>query len=385
MPITDRLNLTNKEVVKTLRKNSSKKFIASFSNPPYNVDTGNGSVAIYHHIMNVAKGVSNNISMIYPARWTSTGRGDGIDAFRDTELNSQHYKTFIIESGESTVFHDANIKGGVNYFHWIHKPGKITEYFYNGHREERTSLLNNKPMMISDPRFSKIVEKVKPNNHITVMSRNHYGMHLEADYNIEKLIVEDVEKQNTNDSTRIYYSGKGGGVRSIFIPKGSGKHPDSGYKAIVSRTADPDKKADSLRRQNRLFIIKPGEIVGGSFLQAGTYETEQEALNAVRYLRTVFASFLLGTITPTQNTTRKNYYLIPDLNFETGEILDKPGTFVNFNNFDETDSTISGTGSETLDEQLFKAYGIDEDEQKLMKDSVKPWKTDIPMRAEELI
>jgi len=382
MAITDRLDLSNSDVVKTLRNNSQKKFIAIFSNPPYNVDTGNGSVAIYHHIMNVAKGISDNISMIYPARWTSTGRGDGIDAFRESELNSTHYKTFIIESGESTVFHDANIKGGVNYFHWTNPTPRITEYFYNRVREERRSLLNDNPMMIADPRFSKIVEKVKPEHHITVMSRNYYGMHLEADYNIEKLLVEDVSKQNTTDSTRIYYSGKGGGVRSCFIPKGSGKHSDGGYKAIVSRTADPDKKANSLRRQNRLFIIKPGEIVGGSFLQAGTYETEQEALNAVKYLRTVFASFLLGTITPTQNTTRKNYYLIPNLDFKTGEILDKPGTFINFNNPDKTDSEID---CETLDEQLFEAYGIDEDEQQLMRDSVKLWRKDIPMKAEELI
>lgn len=351
------------------RKNDAKSqviFHFVVSNPPYQRETGNGAVATYHFIMNIAKLVSKNISMIYPARWTNTGRGEGIAEFRDTELNSTHYQTFIIYSGESDVFEDATIKGGVNYFHWSATETNNTKYFYNDHEQDRTTLLNGQNMMISDPRFSEIIAKVNTKQYFNVMSRNYYGPHLEADYNIERLaksIDQDAEKINhskgmKDNSTKIYYSGMGGGIRTIFIPKGSGKYDDSGYKVLVSRTADPDKKRGTLRRQNRIFIIEPGEICGGSFLQAGMYKKEQEAFNAVKYLRSIFGMFLLGAITPTQNTTKSNYYLLPDVDFSSGKILDND-CVIDFDSW--------------IDDQLCKIYGISDDEFSFMRSVVKPW------------
>ena len=359
------------EIITTTNKSlKTPVFDAVVGNPPYQKDTGSGAVAIYHHVMNTAKEISKNISMIYPARWTNTGRGDGLEAFRDEELTSEHYRKFIIHSHESEIFKDAIIKGGVNYFLWNHQKFPQTEYVYNGTVQMRKTLLNNDPMMIVNPKFSKIVEKVKPIHHLVVCPRNYYGMHLEADYRIEELAST---KDDKDEGTRIFYSGKGGGVRQTIIPKNSGKYSDEGYKTIVSRTADPDKRNNTLRRQNRLFIINPGEIVSGSFLQVQKFDTYAEAYNCAKYLRTEFAMFLLGIITSTQNTTRGNYTLIPDIVFETGEIKDKAGVFLNFNNV------------ESLNEQLFNIYELTEDERTLILNSVKPWKDDSSINIENLV
>lgn len=365
------MNIAEMSKIMTQKKAfQSPAFNAIVSNPPYQRDTGSGAVAIYHFIMQTAKQVSENISMIYPARWTNTGRGEGLDSFREEELNSKHYSKFIIHSHESEIFEDATIKGGVNYFLWNYKETTNTEYIYDGIIQNRTTLLNGDPMMIVDPRFSKIVEKVKPNNHMVITPRNYYGMHLEADYRIEELAST---KNEDDTGTRIFYSGKGGGIRQTTIPKNSGKYSDEGYKAIVSRTADPDKRNNTLRRQNRLFIVNPGEIISGSFLQAGKFDSYEEALFCVKYLRTEFAMFLLGIITSTQNTTRANYKLIPDIDFKTGEIKDKPGTFINIFELD------------SLNEQLFEIYNISENERELIISSVKPWKDDLSIDVENLL
>lgn len=358
------------ELTNAKRMHRDAAFEAVVSNPPYQRETGNGAVAIYHFVMEIAELLGEHISMIYPARWTNTGRGEGLDNFRNNELISKHYRKFIIHPRESEVFKDATIKGGVNYFLWDKKETDTTEYIYGGITQIRTTLLNDYPMMIVDPRFSKIVQKVNPENFIMVTPRNYYGNHLEADHSIEKL----ASTKNSNDpGTRIFYSGKGGGIRQTTLPKNSGKHSDEGYKTIVSRTADPDKRNNTLRRQNRLFIISPGEIVSGSFLQAGKFEKYEEALFCAKYLRTEFAMFLLGVITPTQNTVRGNYRLIPDIDFSTGEIKDKQGTFLNSNNLD------------TLNEQLFKIYELTEEEQKLILQSVKQWKDDSSIDVENLL
>lgn len=348
-------------------------FNAVVSNPPYQKDTGNGAVAIYHHVMNIAKLISLNISMIYPARWIIGGRGEGIEEFRNEELCSHNYRTFVIYSAESAVFEENNIKGGVNYFHWTKQDNKKTHYVYNTIEEFRITLKNSNSVMILDPRFSKIATKVSPKNHVKVMPRNYYGIHLETDYNIEKL-AENFKNSTDNrkESTRIYYSGKLGGVRTAIIPKNSGKHSDDGYKLMVSRTADPDRKNHkTLRRQNRLFLLKPGEISGGSFLQIGLYERKQEALNALKYFRSSFAIFMFGLITPVPSTTRNNYRLIPSVDFSTGIIED-------FRNNSEIDPLDFSEVKETLDTQLFKIYKIDANEQSLIQECVKKWVDEAP-------
>jgi len=359
----------------------TKTFGAAVSNPPYQKETGNGSIAIYHHFMNVAKVFSKNISMIYPSRWIIGGRGEGVEDFRTCELQSKHYKTFIIDSDEAGVFENNSIKGGVNYFHWTRKVNDKVHYIYNNMFEERKTLINEYEIMVVDPRFSNIVKKVKPVKHITVMPRNYYGIHLETDQSIEKLSLEVPEKQRlstigTEDLehfTRIYYSSNKGGVYTTVIPKNAGKHSDEKYKLMASRTADPDRKNNTLRRQNRLFILKPGEICGGSFLQVGTYNTEESALNALRYMKTVFAMFMFGVITPVPSTVRNNYRLIPDVDFETGFIKDS---------FDSEKNELFRLDfeekHELLTDQICRIYKIDDEEYDLMEQSVKKWDNSIP-------
>ena len=57
---------------------------------------------------------------------------------------------------------------------------------------------------------------------------------------------------------------------------------------------------------------------------------------------------------------------------ETGEIIDKPGTFLDFDK------------PETLDEQLAEIYDLTAEEQELMKNSIKPWKDKLSLTADGL-
>lgn len=62
----------------------------------------------------------------------------------------------------------------------------------------------------------------------------------------------------------------------------------------------------------------------------------------------------------------------PLIDFATGEIKDKPGTFLDFDS------------PETLDEQLAKIYELTEEEQELMAKSIKPWKDKLDVDADGL-
>lgn len=104
-------------------------------------------------------------------------------------------------------------------------------------------------------------------------------------------------------------------------------------------------------------------------IKVGSFETEQEAVNCLRYLKTDFAGFLLGIITPTQDATRKNYRLIPLVDFKTGEVLDT-GKFLDFNS------------PATLDEQLAKMYELSDEDMEVIRRDLKPWMDKVDVKAD---
>lgn len=65
---------------------------------------------------------------------------------------------------------------------------------------------------------------------------------------------------------------------------------------------------------------------------------------------------------------------VPKIGFETGEILSgkSKGTILDF------------TKPETLDDQLAKIYNLTDEERKLMKESIRPWKDKLSLTADGL-
>lgn len=357
--------MKNNIFVQVLPYAENKPFHAIFSNPPYQKDTGNGATAIYYFFMNIAQKLSCNVSMIYPFRWVIGGRGDGIEKFRNEELISQHYKTFLVNSHEKGVFEHATIKGGVNYFSWDEKYTGTVTYIFNGVEQKRFNLKNNSPVMITDPAFEKIAEKVMPNSFMQPFGVSHYG--ISSPQQIHEYSVDST----MHDTIKLFYSGKGGGVRTTFIPKKYMKKDTDKFKVIASATADPDGKKTKLRRPGRVFTLAPNEVPYTSFIQIDECNSQKEADRAVIFLKTDFITFLIGIITPTQHCTRSNYRFVPKVNFLTGEILDK-GAFLDFDNI------------QSLNNQLMDIYSISIDERNIIVSSVRPWKDKYSLTADGL-
>ena len=341
-----------------------KTFDVILSNPPYQIENGGSAVAIYHRFMELSQTLAKNVSMVYPVRWVTGGHGEGLDEFRARELTSTHYVRFTVDSGENSLFENVAIKGGTCYFLWSEAHDGNIDYSYNGATEYRPSLLNGLPVMVMRNDFSRIVQKVSVTLPIKPFGADFYGRILRKASDIEKLA------EGCANGLTILYSGKGGGIKSITIPNDSTVRDTSGFKVFASKTSDPSN--GSLRRWNRALVGGESTITSNTFIQVGRYATEDEANRALFYLKTDFATFLHGVITPTQDATSKTYRLIPDVDFATGEIKDKPGTFLDF-----TDPT-------TLDDQLALIYELTPDERSLMAASIKPWKDKYSLTADGL-
>lgn len=330
---------------------SDKFFGAVLSNPPYQLDTGNGAVAVYQSFMESAKVVASKVSMVYPMKWALGGRGYKLIDFRKSELNSKHYSDYVVFSEQNTVFKDALIRGGVNFFLWNENESDSMNYSYDGVSEVRESLGNGFPVFLIDPEYAGIVKKVL-SPALDVSFITSYGKHLFSDFQIEALPVD-------NNGIKIYYSGKGGGLKERMISRCSTERNPDGWKIITGKTADGFR--GSLRRQNRMFIGKPGEITSGSFMQIGDFKTEDEAVNLMRFLKTDIVGFVYGVVTITQHANKGTYALVPHINPATGELSGR-------------DAKLDFSKPETLDDQLAEIYGITDEERKFISSNLRPWK-----------
>lgn len=340
-------------------------FDSLVGNPPYQSDTGNGATAIYHHTMNIAEKISEKISMVYPARWVLTGRGNGIKEFRTKELESPHYKKFFIYSPNNPVFDNVLIRGGVNIFLWVkNNKQQHIDYYYDNHYDNRKTLANNFPIIILKSKNRQIIEKINTKNSIMNIIITYPGKFSQPQQ-VEKMIKE---YDNTKPGITLLYSGKGGGIRKASLNKNVIDKDTNEYKVFASSTASGHKEL--LPHQDRIFLGKPHEISASTFLQIGLNMTEQEAKNCLLYLKTDFAGFLLGNVIVTHHASKNVYQLIPNINFKTGEIIDKPGYFLNF------------TLSTTLDEQLAKIYDLTDDDINIISSSIKPWRNKYSLTAD---
>lgn len=372
MSVEKRFAILDKSVSEALAKADAmddEKFTAVLSNPPYQMEIeGNKrSIAVYHHFAIVAQTMTKYLSMIYPSRWTQGGFGDGLDDFREKELVSPKYSVYHDYSSSNSVFEDVGIAGGINFYLWdTDKNEKGLEYYYDNTRI-RKDYINDSKIYVRDPRYAAIIDKISPNftmNSI-VAARRYYGANVRRFQEIEEAAESFV------DFIKVYYTKPGKGVVSKNLSSNVTARTAEEWKVFVSKTAHEDSNT-VYSRPDRIFVGEPNSIVSDSFLKVGDFKTEKEANNCLLYIKTFFASKLFALLTPSQNTTSKNYSLIPDVDFATGEIKDKPGVFLNFDN------------PETLDEQLAGIYGLTKEEQELMKSSIKPWKDKLSLTADGL-
>lgn len=342
------------------------------SNPPYQVDNGNGSVtSIYHHFMNVAKLVSMNVSMVFPARWVLGGSGEGINLYRENEIKSREYRRFDIFSYGKSLFENVEIKGGVNYFLWSRGYAGNVDYAYNYYRESRKSISNGFTSVIVDPVFAKIVNKVSTKNHLVMGNRLPYGVNTENDMKIMRAI-EGVSPEKRADCSRIFYIDRSKVLHSVEIPRVLLSKDDGDFEVVVSKTATPDKRGGvvSLNRADRILSVDAGESVSGTFITKG-FASRIERDNCLLYLKSDFANFLVGVLAITHNAARKVYELVPDVDFVTGEIVDKPGVRLDFSK------------PETLDDQLAEIYGLSDGDRVLISSKIRRWRDKLSLSADK--
>lgn len=291
---------------------TSMKFDYVIGNPPYQeVDGGSGASAtpVYNKFIEETKTLNPTaMSFIIPAKWYSGGKG--LDKFREQMLNDKRMAVLVDYPNSLDVFPNVDVAGGVCYFVWAKShEGKC--YYINYRDGAKTSEyrdLNEFSTFIRYPIAAEIVKKVRLKGEQTldtiVSSRKPFGLAT----NVKPLKAGDIQLR--------FNGGIGPYKRSLIS---TGIENIDRYKIILSyltaeHAGQPDKNGQ-YRILSTMEKQSPKVVCSETYLVAGAFDTEAEADNYMRYLKTRFVRFLISILAMTQHISKGMFSFVPVQDF----------------------------------------------------------------------
>lgn len=298
------------------------QFDVIIGNPPYQLNdgggTGSSAVPIYQNFIQQAKKLNPKyLSMIIPARWFTGGRG--LDEFRDEMLNDKRISQIHDFPNSMDCFNGVQIEGGVCYFLWNNS--------YNGncdiytHSSEGIISFSQRPLleMGSDTfiRYNSAisilrkVQSFKEESFSKIISSNDpfgFDVRVKGSY---RRVKPQFETKPFKDSILFYYYGwQKDGIG--YIEKSQiRKNIElvNKYKVYISKAYGMGSFPTQVI--NTPFLGDKNSCCTETYLLIGTFDNENQANNAISYIKTSFFRFLVLLIKNTQNAMKKVYNFVP--------------------------------------------------------------------------
>ncbi len=276
--------------------------------------------------------------MIIPARWFSGGKG--LDSFRAEMLADSRVREIHDFPDATQVFPGVQIKGGVCYFLWKRDEQglcKVSSYT----KDEKISVMERPLIEEGAETFIRynesisILKKVQEKGEVSIRSqissRKPFG--LDTTYK--------GKKKPFPESIKLYQNGGVGYVKKEELSNGLKYLPL--YKVMIPPLGSG---SDSFPHHilGKPFVAEPESACTETYLIAGAYDNEHEAMNLMGYLKTQFLRFMVLLNKPTQHATAKVYQFVP--------IQDFSKTWT--------------------DEKLYKKYGLTRDEIAFIESKIRP-------------
>lgn len=250
----------------------------------------------------------------------------------------------------------ASISGGVCYFVWEKNSTGNCQFtnIHNGISDTMVRPLNEFPVLIRYNKAVSIVHKVLKKKFIsleTIISPlMPFG--LKSSYR--------GTPYKKNDTDLALYASNG----ITYIDKNAvkkGKEYISKYKVLLSKTGaehavEPDKNGMFRIFTASMKVINPGAVCTHSYFLIGAYDTNQEAENTLKYLKTKFLRLLVLLAMNSINLSKHVFPFVPLQDFTASSDIDWSQSVAD------------------IDRQLYAKYGLDEKEISFIESHVKEMK-----------
>ena len=320
------------------------KFDIIIGNPPYQLGTGGGSAQatpIYNCFVDNAKKLNPKyLSMITPSKWFAGGMG--LDKFRASMLNDTHIRKLVDYPNAKDCFPSASVGGGVSYFLWDREYSGECEVvnISNGKENRMIRKLNQYDVFV---RYNEALEILK------IVQSKHEKSFMDVCSSLCPFgIGSDIrgEESPFPESLTLYSSKGVGYVKKDIVTTGF-DYIDK-HKIMISKTgaehANEPASDGTFKILSVLKVLCPNEICTFSYFLAGPFKSEIETNNAISYLKTRFARFLIMQSVSSINLSKDKFRFLPMQDFS------KPWT----------------------DKELYEKYGLDKQEIDFIESMIRP-------------
>ena len=356
---------TSVEYASLKKESRDMKFDFIIGNPPYQddvVDGGNKTYAtpIYNKFMDGAYEKSDRVELIHPARFLFNAGSTPKQWNRDM-LANPHLSVLFYEANSSRVFSNTDIKGGVAItYHDKTKDfgaiGTFTPY------AELNSILRKIHPTVRDHALSEIVVNSYSYHFTDALHRDYpdaanslsKGHAYDLKSNVmEKLPyvffsekpddgVEYVQIYGRIQNTRVLKYIKREYINDVVNLKK--------YKVFLPAASGNGGLGEELASP---LVMKPNVGSTETFCSIGSFDTELEAQNSLKYIKSKFARALLSVLKVTQHITPEKWRYVPLQDFTPASDIDWSRSIPD------------------IDRQLYAKYGLDEAEIEFIETHVK--------------
>lgn len=349
--INDQENLVS-ELTKTgfWKGTTSKdmiKFNAVIGNPPYmeTTNVNNRQNPIYHYFYDIAGALSSVYTLISPARFLFNA-GLTPSEWNKKMLKDEHLQVVYYSSDSTTCFPNTAINGGVaivlrnesvknppiNLFLPDENLRSIASRF---NPAGSNSLKNIVYGGRSDLKFNNAFLEAYPNSpqdRLSLIQKKRPAVKRlgpNEEYELKTSTIEALPyafKDYVNnpddyyhilglvDSKRVWkYS-----MRKYLSPRYPNNNNIEKYKVIISESDGAAGQVGNpvpARLIGKPEIGKPGDTATSTFISVGAFNTEEEAINCSKYMRTKFLRCLVGILKVTQHNPPSVWAYVPIQDF----------------------------------------------------------------------
>lgn len=321
------------------------KFDVIIGNPPYQLSDGGQAASakpLYHLFVQQAMKLNPRyLSMIIPSRWYAGGKG--LDDFRKTMLGTTQLRKLVDYANSADCFPGVNIAGGICYFLWdksYNGDCEITNMVGDTNVSTISRSLQEFPVFVRNNVAVSILRYIKrlkePTLNTEVKSYSYFAIR-SYERGLDKPIAAD-------DVVLLSSAGKGFYPKSKIIDRDNILNQ---FKVIITYAMSGGNKPSSdgmYQVISSLQILAPNEVCSETYLVLGVYDNRFSAENMLSYVKTKLFRFLMLQTLSSIHITKDSFAFVPIQDFS------KPWT----------------------DEELYKKYGLNENEIAFIESMIKP-------------
>lgn len=288
------------------------QFDVIIGNPPYQLsDGGYGTSAapIYQLFVEKALNLEPHYAVfVTPSRWMAGGKG--LDKYRERMLSDKRLRRIVDYPKLYEGFPGVKIRGGISYFLWDREHSGLCDVqtIWDGQPTGPAVArhLDAYDILVRRNEAVPILEKVRAKGEPTLDAR----VSSQKPFGLRTFFHGKTDAKRLKNPVKLFGSQKISWVERSEIPTNA-SWIDM-WKVLMTRVQGTSAAVET-KFLSKPIIAEPGSACTESYIVAGIFEAEIDAINYAAYLRTRFARFLVSLRKSTQDAPKNVYAFIPDL------------------------------------------------------------------------